>query len=328
MLFRTPVSIPCPAFDVSYGDVMTLLGSCFAEEIGNRLLDTKFAVDVNPFGTLYNPASVAASLRRLMQPRPYTADDLFEYEGMYHSFAHHSRFSSPSAEDALEGMNSRLTTSSEHLKRSTLLLITWGSAFVYRIRLSGQTVSNCHKLPDSFFVRERLSVDEIANEWDDLMDELLKAYPSLRVVFTVSPIRHWKDGAQGNQLSKATLLLAADRLKQHHPDVITYFPAYELMMDELRDYRFYASDMLHPSPTAVDYIWERFRQTFFSPDTQSLFAAWQDVHKALQHRPPHPESEAYQRFIVQTLLKAKHISEKFPYFDISKEISALQSNVE
>jgi hypothetical protein len=328
MLFTTPISIPSQPFDISYQDVLMLIGSCFAEEVGNKLFDAKFAVDVNPFGTLYNPASVATSLRRLMQPLPFTADELFEHEGVYHSFAHHSRFSASSSRKAIEMMNNRLQTSSAHLKRATRLLITWGSAFVYRLKSTGQTVSNCHKFPDAFFVREQLSVDTIVDDWEYLIKDILSFNPVFKLVFTISPIRHWKDGAHGSQLSKSILLLAADRLQQAYPDRIAYFPAYELMMDELRDYRFYASDMLHPSPTAVDYIWERFQGAFFTPDTRTLFTAWQEVQKAMQHRPSHPESEAYLRFIDQTLLKAEDICKKFPYFDTEKEISRLKLNLE
>ncbi|GHV52714.1 hypothetical protein FACS1894181_16010 [Bacteroidia bacterium] len=317
--FTTPVSIPAQPFDLSYCDKLLLAGSCFAEEIGQLLLANKFDADVNPFGVLYNPASLEASLRRLMHPEPFALPDLFLHEEMYHSFAHHSRFSSPSPDAALEAMNRQLQISSSRLKETTRLVITWGTAFVYKLKSNGQVVSNCHKLPAGYFTREQLSVEDIASAWQSLLEEIREWNPKLKLILTVSPIRHWKEGAHGNQLSKSALLLAADRLQQACPGLVAYFPAYEIMMDELRDYRFYAGDMLHPSPQAVDYIWERFRQSFFAPDTQTAYDLWQPVRKALEHTPVNPGSEAHRRFITQTLLKAEQLSKKFPFFDISND---------
>ena len=325
MEFRTQVAIPKPVYDFSYRDETMLIGSCFAENIGNKLNDNKFTVDINPFGTLYNPMSVALSLKRLLYPEPFSQDDLFEHEGIFHSFAHHSRFSSHSVDESLANINQRLYTSANNLRKATRLIVTFGTAFTYRLKSNGQVVSNCHKLPERMFLREMSSIDEIVDEWNVFLLSLWEQNPEVKVLFTVSPIRHWKDGAHANQLSKATLLLAVDTLQKKYPKQIAYFPAYEIMMDELRDYRFYADDMLHPSSVAIAYIWESFSRSNLSGESQTLLKEWQEIQKALNHKPFQPQSEAYRQFIVQTLLKAEQINRKFPYFDISKEIEHLRS---
>jgi hypothetical protein len=327
MDFNTPVSIPKANFLFSHHDGVVLLGSCFAEEMGRKLLEDKFAVDVNPFGTLYNPSSIAQSLRRLLREDTFDASDLFEHEGVYHSFGHHSRFSSPSPDEALDNINRRLHLSAANLAKASRLILTFGTAYVYRLKSDGQVVANCHKLPENIFTRERLTVDDIVSEWDALLIELRRSNPELKTLFTLSPIRHRKDGAHPNQLSKATLLLAIDELQTRHPEHTAYFPAYEIMMDELRDYRFYADDMLHPSPLAVDYICERFRRSYLSPLSQTLLDEWQAIRKAILHKPFHPGSETFREFILQTLLKAENLYGKFPFFDLSSEIELLRSKL-
>lgn len=304
-----------------------MVGSCFAENIGRKLEEHKFTVDINPFGILYNPASVAEGLRRLLCPERFTPGDLFQHEGIYHSFAHHSRFSAPTEEECLEQINSRLYQSSDFLRKATRLVITLGTAFVYRLKSDGRIVANCHKLPEKRFDRERLSVEAIVADWKPLLLALWEQNPALKILFTVSPIRHWKDGAHENQLSKATLLLAADALQREFPERIAYFPAYEILMDELRDYRFYADDMLHPSPLAIDYMWQRFTDHFLSADTLAILKEWGDIQKAMNHKPFQPDSEVYKRFIHQTLLKMERICEKMPSFDIQNEIEMVKSKL-
>ena len=270
MILTTTIDIPKGPFGFGYEEPIMLMGSCFAENIGERLSDNQFKTDLNPFGTLYNPASVASALKRLLHPVPFTTTDLFQQDGVYHSFAHHSRFSSTSEADCLEQINNRLNDSATFLTKASRLIITFGTAYVYQLKSSGEVVTNCHKLPEKLFERSMLSVETITEEWQILLQQLWQHNPLLKVLFTVSPIRHWKDGAHGNQLSKATLLLAIDQLQQRFPKQIHYFPAYELMMDELRDYRFYADDMLHPSPLATDYIWERFKESLLTNEALKL----------------------------------------------------------
>lgn len=323
----TRIIISEPSFLFSYEDTIVLLGSCFAENMGKKLEENKFRVDINPFGTLYNPASVKEALNRLLQPEAFTASDLFYREGAYHSFAHHSRFSSTSEKECLDRINTRLFSSAKNLLKANRLIITLGTAFVYKLRSTGKIVSNCHKMPEKMFCRERLTVQEIVENWQKILAALWKQNPELKILFTVSPIRHWKDGAHGNQLSKATLLLSVEALQQLYPEQIAYFPAYEIMMDELRDYRFYADDMLHPSPLAIDCIWNRFVESSLTKETQELLKAWNEIQKAIRHKPFQPESEAYKRFISQTLLKMERINEKFPFFDLTNEIGTIKSKL-
>ena len=196
---------------------------------------------------------------------------------------------------------------------------TFGTAYVYEQKETGRVVSNCHKLPESNFNRRLLSVDEIVNEYTSLIAGMTARNPNLKVLFTVSPIRHIRDGMHANQLSKSTLLLTIDRLQQLFPKQVFYFPAYEIVLDELRDYRFYADDMLHPSPLAVNYLWKCFSDSFFSAETKQVMTEVEDIRKDMAHKPFHPESEAYQRFLGQIVLKIERLIGKYPYLDFQKE---------
>lgn len=327
MEFRTQVRPEKAGFSFSYAHSTLLLGSCFAENIGEKLASHCFAVDVNPFGTLYNPASVSAGVRMLAEDKRFTASDLFLHEDLYHSFAHHSRFSASTEEDCLRQINERMVVSSASLKSAGRLVVTFGTAWVYRLKRDGRIAANCHKLPEKLFIRSRLTVDEIVDDWTDLIDMLLRGNPDLKILFTVSPIRHWKDGANGNQLSKATLLLAVDELRRRFPDSADYFPAYEIMMDELRDYRFYADDMLHPSPLAVDYIWECFSGQFLDREAQALLKDLAAINKAVSHKPFNPESDSYKDFLQQTLLKAEHVNARLGRDRLAPVIALLKEKL-
>lgn len=327
MEFRTKIDLPEPGDGFSYTDRIMLLGSCFAENIGMRLEADKFQTDINPFGTLYNPASVASAVRRLLHPIPYRREDVFEHGEMFHSFAHHSRFSAETAAGCLERINGRLKSSARNFSRLSRLVVTFGTAGIYILKSSGKVVANCHKLPDWMFERRRLSVEEIVDDWQTLLLSVWEQVPRLKVLFTVSPIRHWKDGAHDNQLSKSTLLLAVDRLQRLFPGQVAYFPAYEIMMDELRDYRFYGEDMIHPSSLAVDYIWERFSDGMLSAFARAARSEWQPLKKAIAHKPFHPEGENYRLFLKQTLVKLVQFSAKYPTFDVAEEITQFRSGL-
>jgi hypothetical protein len=324
MNFVTRIDIAPPETGISYLHPLMLLGSCFAESIGKRLAEGKFRVDVNPFGVLFNPASAAQSVRRLLEPAAWSREDLFFHEGMYHSWAHHSRFSDVSADTCLQKINERLRLSAIHLRETRWLLVTFGTAYVYRLKTSGQTVANCHKMPDSLFLRERLPVEQIVDEWEETLATLGRVNPDMKTLFTVSPVRHWKDGAHANQLSKAVLLLAVEQLQTRHPGQVMYFPAYELMMDELRDYRFYADDMLHPSEAAVRHVWERFAETCLDTAAQETLKEVEAIQKALNHTPQHRQSEAYRQFLSQTMLKIERLCAKKPYLCFENETANLQ----
>ncbi|MDR2805544.1 MAG: GSCFA domain-containing protein, partial [Dysgonamonadaceae bacterium] len=264
-------------------DKVMMIGSCFAENISERMLRGGFTVDVNPFGIVYNPVSVANGLRDLIIRNVYTESDLFLHEGVYHSFSHHSRFSGEDRRAVLAGMNAAIVRSSEFLRQAQLLIITFGTANIYRLLSTGQVVSNCHKRPAREFAESRLTVEQITDLWNSLIRELQTVNPDLKILFTVSPIRHWKDGATANQLSKAVLLLAVNELIQANASC-SYFPAYELLLDDLRDYRFYADDLTHPNAQAVSYIWEKFGEAYFEKSTRDAIRDYEKKYRYVNHR--------------------------------------------
>ena len=284
MNFRTEVLIQPSDFNISHEYKIAMQGSCFAESVALKLSDAGFSVDLNPFGIAYNPLSLSQNLKRLLNNKPYTEDELFKENDVYHSFSHHSRFSGTDPDEVLSKINLRMAMSSPYLKTSHLLIITFGTAYVYRLQKNGYIVSNCHKLHSDFFSYKRLTVNEIILEWSDLIARLQEFNPALKILFTVSPIRHWKDGAHENQLSKSILLLAVDELARNHSQCY-YFPAYEIMLDDLRDYRFYADDMMHPASRAIDYIWKKFSDVFFNKETLIKAHQYEKAHKALKHIP-------------------------------------------
>ena len=259
-------------------------GSCFTENIASKFLNAGFTIDLNPFGIAYNPASLSHNLNRLFNNNTYTKDDLFKDKNVYHSFSHHSRFSGTDPNEVLKKINSRMEFSSAFLRSANLLIITFGTAYVYRLQSNDEIVSNCHKIPAKFFTYKRLSIEEIVREWSSLINRLREFNPSIRLLFTVSPIRHWKDGAHENQLSKSILLLAVDELLRNHSNCF-YFPAYEILLDDLRDYRFYTEDMLHPSSQAVDYIWDIFKESWLDDETLIKAREFENNNKALKHIP-------------------------------------------
>lgn len=312
MNFITPIQIPPSTIRIGYEHRTMILGSCFAEAIGQRLSDLLFPVDLNPFGILYNPDSIAAAIRRLMDGNLFTADELTRYDDLYHSLLHHGSFSAPTAEECLERINARLSAGAEFLAAADRIIVTFGTSYVYRWKGTGAVVGNCHKMPDSYFRRERLSVDKVVHRWNLLLDSMVRRRPEVKWIFTVSPVRHLRDGAHENNLSKSVLLLIIEKLISLYPTIANYFPAYELMMDELRDYRFYAEDMCHPSPAAIHYISDRFESTYMDAKTIAWLRRAEALHRDLQHRPIHPDSEAHRRFLVQTKLKLKQLRAELP----------------
>ena len=316
--YCTLVEIPKPVFEISYKDRLMFLGSCFAEQMGSKMKEHGWDANINPFGVLYNPLSVASACRRILNPVPFVEGDLFEHNGMMHSFMHQEHFSNQSAEAALAKINETLSVAASYLPTLSCLVVTFGTSYIYRLKSDGRLVANCHKLPAAYFDRERLTVDQIVEEWSVLLEELKTDNSALRVIFTVSPIRHWKDGAHGNQISKAILLLAEQALTEKYAGWTSYFPAYELMMDELRDYRFYADDLLHPSKVAVDYIRERFCDVYLDTPTKMDLKEVEAILCDANHRPFNPSSESNKRFLMKILDKIKRLQSKNPYICLAK----------
>ena len=329
MQFFTEIQIPEFQWKMDYSKSMIFFGSCFSENIGQRLIDLKFKVDMNPFGILYNPESIANSLKIIIENRIFTENDLFCDQGIWNSFYHHSRFSDVDQQATLGKINNRILSSNEFLKKADFLVITFGTAWVYELVKTGQIVSNCHKIPASEFKRFRLEVSDIINVYVELLEQIWKFNPGLKVIFTVSPIRHWKDGAVENQVSKATLLLAIDQLVSGFgKQKCNYFPSYELMMDELRDYRFYAEDMLHLSPVAVDYIFERFCQVAVTEESLKVSKEVVKILKASMHRPFNNSTSEHNKFIQANLLEIDKLTERFPFLNFSVERTYFEQEME
>ncbi|MDR0371202.1 MAG: GSCFA domain-containing protein [Prevotellaceae bacterium] len=313
-MFSTKVEPVTPTYQLSHSDNILTLGSCFSEHIGKKLYERGFNVDVNPFGVLYNPVSVRNALIDLLENRRFVETDLFFYHDLWNSFSHSSLFSDLSPEKTVETINRRMETACTLFRHVDRLLITFGTAWVYKSTATGQPVANCHKLPSQHFVRYRLRVEDIVAAYRDVIPLLERQRPEVKVLFTVSPIRHLKDGAHENNISKGVLLLAVDELQKRFGNV-DYFPAYEIMSDELRDYRYYADDMLHLSATAIDYIWEKFGDTYFSKTTKTIVSEIMSLKNDLNHKVRHPETNAHRIFLSQVENKKRRLLEKYPFLN-------------
>ncbi len=319
MKLQTEVILQKASFDIAHHSTILLLGSCFSENIGLKLVENKFSVNVNPFGVLYNPFSIRTAINRLLDKEGYTEQEFIHHNNMYHSFMHHGSFSNTNLDTAVKKVNEIFNIAVAQLEDADFLLITFGTSYVFRWKETGKIVGNCHKIPSDRFSRERLTVEEITLEWSQLIERLLVSNPNLKVIFTVSPIRHFRDGAHDNQLSKSILHLAIDSLMQQFPASAFYFPAYEIMMDQLRDYRFYADDMLHPSQLAQNYIWGKFGETYFNEETYLIIGEWQRIHQALAHRPYNSDSEVYQKFLQRTIVAIKAFETRHTFISCLQE---------
>ena len=319
MNLQTPVIFSKASFDITHHSTVLLFGSCFSENIGLKLKENKFSVNVNPFGVLYNPFSIFAAINRLLDKQMFTHDDFIHHNGSYHSFMHHGSFSNINLDDAVVHINKEFSFASKQLEGADFLLITFGTSYVFRWKETGEIVGNCHKIPANEFVRQRLTVEEITFTWSQLIKRLLASNPNLKIVFTVSPIRHFKDGAHENQLSKSILHISIDNLMQQFPSDTFYFPAYEIMLDELRDYRFYADDMLHPSQLAQNYIWRKFAEACFSKETHAVIVEWQRIQQSLSHRPNNAHSDAYKMFVYRTIDDIKAFEQRYPFISCQNE---------
>lgn len=318
MDFRTIVPVNKLDFTLSHSDRMMVIGSCFAENIGKRLKESGFNVLVNPFGVVYNPESVKGTLHRLLEGPRFELNELFLHQGLYHSFSHHSSFSGESAQATLDHINQTFEVASNHLKKTNRLMITFGTAWIYTLVSNNQVVANCHKMPPAHFNRNRLSLEKIETSFQHLFSTLFRQNPALKVLLTVSPIRHVKDGIHENTLSKSILHLAVEQLCSFDSR-ITYFPSFELMMDDLRDYRFYTSDFMHPSDMAQQYIWDHFCSSCMDIPTIEKVKQIRHIHQAMAHRPFQSTTEEYRQFLIKQINFIDHLKAKFPELDLSDE---------
>ena len=288
MLFRTNIPAPQFPFKIGYDDSIMLLGSCFSDNIGGYFDRHRFQVCSNPFGVLFNPISIDHSLRMLMEPESFDKNRYFyRNRDMWVSFAHHGRFSRESFDDFERNIDTQLAYASDFLKHTDYLFVTFGTAFCYKFIPRDLIVSNCHKIPNFKFDRIRLDVKKIVAQWNITIKQLLEMRPDLKIIFTVSPVRHAGDGMHENTLSKSILLLAVDKLVDN--ETTFYFPAYEFLIDDLRDYRFYAKDLSHPNDLAVEYLEEKVAESFFTMETQERVRLIRQENKFLNHKRLHRE---------------------------------------
>lgn len=321
MQFTTKTGLPVGEISISHRDNIILIGSCFAGNIAGRLKERKFNISSNPFGVQYNPLSIARVLNRVVACEPFGehSPEIFEHNGKWHSIMHHGDFSRASKEELLECINSSLVGANAMVGKCSVVVVTFGTAYVYTRKSDGCVAGNCHKLPGVDFDRRLLGVKEIADEFGKVIERFRAMNGDVRFLFTVSPIRHLRDGAHDNQKSKSTLLLAVDEIIGRYNDC-HYFPAYEIMLDELRDYRFYAEDMVHPSAVAVEYIWECFSECYFDENTKAMNRGVEEVVRGLGHRPFDVGSEGYRRFVSALIGKMESLAAKYPQLDFENEI--------
>lgn len=310
MQFRTQIQIEPSPLRLTHSNRVMMIGSCFSEHIAERMVCAGFHVANNPFGILFNPASIVATIERLATGARYTVDDLQNGNGRWFSYDFHGDFAARSAEEALERMNRAVEQGAEALAAADCVVLTLGTSWIYRLRTGG-VVANCHKMPAQLFERELLSVEQIVALLDGVIDKYLK---NKWVVLTISPVRHIADGLDQNSLSKAILRVAAAQLADARENV-SYFPSFEIMNDDLRDYRFYERDMVHPSSVAIDYIWECWRAWAIAPDAEGAMREAERIWTAAKHRPTEPDSQAHREFCEKMLERIDRLVVSYPAAD-------------
>lgn len=303
MQFRTQIPIPKSNSLLDYNSKVISLGSCFAVNMAEKLDYYQFQNSCNPFGIIFNPVSIEKLVRFVVSEKQFTEEEVFFHNERWHCFDVHSDLSSNSKEELLMTLNSILKITKQQLLEASHIIITYGTAWIYRATESDEIVANCHKVPQKQFAKELLSIATITESISNTIQLIQSINPEAKFIFTVSPVRHIKDGFVDNQLSKAHLISALHASFDFRLSAVTYFPSYEIMMDELRDYRFYTEDMLHPSALAVDYIWERFKETNIAETAYETMDAVATIQKSLQHRAFNPASESHQKF--ESNLQAK-----------------------
>ncbi len=311
MDFRIIVPISKTTKSISYYTPIVSLGSCFAVNMAQKFAYYKFPITVNPFGVLFHPLAIENILQHTIENSRYTAEDFFLHNELWHSFDFHSDMSQPSLKEAIQLANSQQIQLQQALQEASFCFITLGTAWVYIYNSTDTIVANCHKLPSQHFSKRLLSVEEITESLSHIIALLKQLNPSITIVFTISPVRHIKDGFFENQVSKSQLFSALYPLITDSKSL--YFPAYELLLDELRDYRFYASDMVHPSEMAINYIWERLVTTYIETTTQVDMKQVDSIQKGLSHRPFNPDTESHQQFLAQLQQKMEVFTMKYPH---------------
>jgi len=313
MNFTTKIPIAKSNAPIDYSSKIVSIGSCFADNIGEKFDFFKFQTTSNPFGIIFNPVSIEKIIDRAVNLIYFTEADLFFYNELWHCYEVHSDLSTDNKEEFVSNLNQILKETNQQLITTTHLIITYGTSWVYKLKSSKSVVANCHKVPQNQFDKEILSVEEIEKSIQNSIDFIRKANLNCNLIFTISPVRHLKDGFIENQLSKAHLITAVQKISIHQLSNIHYFPSYEIVMDELRDYRFYAQDMLHPNSIAIDYIWERFCESTIVEEANSIMQEVESIQKGMAHRPFRPQSISHIKFLKSLNEKAALLKAQFPF---------------
>lgn len=313
MEFRTKINISKSPFVISHSNKLLLTGSCFTENIGNYLKQYRFAVNINPFGIMYNPISIFNTLNNIINQKIYTEQDLLQNNGLYISLDHHGLFSGTDKDEVLAGINKSIEKAHTDFNDGKYIIITLGTSFIYNYLSQNKIVANCHKIPNKEFEKRLLTTEEIKKSYAEIKDKVKDKI----ILFTVSPVRHWRNGAVENQRSKSILIESIHQLISENSNC-HYFSAYEIMMDELRDYRFYEEDMLHPNKVAVKYIWERFAETYFNDDTSSINKKIEKINLLLQHRNKHPNTK--EQILFEEKVKNTIFEFKYDFPHITMEL--------
>ena len=320
--FRTEIQATPASFSIDLQDRLLTMGSCFADQIGQKLFDYKFPTLANPLGTVYNPISIHQNLLAALQEK-VMPNGLVQRDLHWFHFDFHSRWSGVHSDNLINQLNQRLTEVKSHLRQTQVIFLTYGTAWVYE-RLENDTiVANCHKMPAVNFRKRLLRLEEIIQSFQEVMNQLYALQPAIKIILTVSPVRHVKDTLPLNAVSKSLLRVACHQLTMEHQNV-HYFPAYEILIDDLRDYRFYDRDLIHPNEVAVDYLWEKFSDTYFAAVTKDFIKEWDSIKNALHHRPFLSGSESHQKFLLHTLKQLQNLSNTV---DVRKEIQLIQSQL-
>jgi len=315
MQFTTQIPIPKSDNPLDYNSRIVSLGSCFAVNIGQKLDYFKFTNTTNPFGILFHPPALEKCIGFAVNGKTFTGADIFFHNERWHCFEVHSDLSHPDKEMVLNHLNEAVSLANAEIKSATHLIITLGTAWVYRGIGTSELVANCHKVSQKEFTKELLSVVAIRQSLENIISLIQKANPNAQIIFTVSPVRHIKDGFVQNQHSKANLISALHEILAtgNQQPATTYFPSYEIMMDELRDYRFYAEDMIHPNQTAIDYIWQRFTDAAIAPQAQETMKTVDSIQKGLQHRSFNPGSQQHREFLASIDKKIRALQQQYPH---------------
>lgn len=322
-MFRTKVIPKISPHKIDLRDSIVALGSCFVQNIGKKFEDYKFHININPFGTLFNPLTIFKLVNQAALKKNIDSRGIVESKGVFHHYDLHSDLSRLDKETLLENANLELKHLGDRLPKTSIMIYTFGTSFVYELKDTREIVANCHKVPSKHFSCRLLTIEEIVRGFEVNYTLVKGANPDTRFILTVSPVRHQKDSFEQNNVSKSILRLACEQMVNKFDDV-EYFPAFEIMMDELRDYRFYADDMLHPSPVATDYIWQKFQDVYFDDKQKQFILKWDKIRLALAHKPFNHESEQHQLFIHKTIGLLKEFKDEV---DINPELKLLKSQL-